>query len=117
MERFHHGTLSSSFYRGSDGGLLVYDVNSPQSLDQLQLWREEILNKSDSMSADFPLVVVGNKIDIRDSMLKSDESENDEKKLTENESTSDNTDIEKASVTREVVKWCLEHKLGNKLTF
>jgi GTPase SAR1 family protein len=35
QERFHQNTLGSAFYRGSDGAVLVYDVNNPESMDQI----------------------------------------------------------------------------------
>ena len=35
LERFHHGTLGSAFYRGAHGAMLVYDVTNPRSIQQL----------------------------------------------------------------------------------
>ena len=45
MEKFHHGTLGSIFYRGTHGALLVYDVNSKNSIEQLSSWRDELMSK------------------------------------------------------------------------
>jgi len=68
QERFHHGTLGHPFYRGADGALLVYDVSQPKSFDQIAMWREELLLKVDPQNEipnhKFPIVVVGNKIDL-----------------------------------------------------
>lgn len=65
QERFHQGTLGASFYRGSHGALLVYDVNNEKSIEQIAQWREECVQRSDN-SGFFPIVVIGNKVDIRD---------------------------------------------------
>ena len=66
QERFAKGTLGNSFYRGTDGALLVYDLNSQHTFDQVNLWREELLSKmgDDIDPRTFPVVVVGNKLDI-----------------------------------------------------
>lgn len=71
QERFHQGTIGSAFYRGASGALLVYDVNNERSVEQLAMWRDECINhKAGSSSTDvyFPIVVIGNKIDMRDAM-------------------------------------------------
>lgn len=65
QERFHQGTISSAFYRGAHGALLVYDVNNEKSIDQLAQWRDECISRQDP-NIFFPIVVVGNKADLRD---------------------------------------------------
>ncbi|PPD75046.1 hypothetical protein GOBAR_DD28011 [Gossypium barbadense] len=53
------------FYRGADCCVLVYDVNSMKSFDNLNNWREEFLiQASPSDPENFPFVVLGNKIDV-----------------------------------------------------
>lgn len=64
QEKFHQGTIGTPFYRGADGCLLVYDVTNEKSFEQLELWRDEVFRRIDKSSY-FPLVVVGNKIDLR----------------------------------------------------
>lgn len=71
QERFHQGSIGSSFYRGASGALLVYDVNNEKSFEQLSMWRDECLNHKGGREAYFPIVVIGNKIDIRDEMEQS----------------------------------------------
>lgn len=84
QERFQ--SLGVAFYRGADCAMLVYDVTDPHSLDNLEHWRNEFLQQvsgpigasmmllqqqqlqssallNNSTSAQFPFVVVGNKID------------------------------------------------------
>ncbi len=56
----HFRFLRSSFYRGSCAAILVYDVTSPESLEHLVKWREEILQ----VVPDEPFILIGNKIDL-----------------------------------------------------
>jgi Ras-related protein Rab-18 len=61
QERFR--TLTSSYYRGAQGIVLVYDVSNRASFDHLETWLNEI-----DMYSTFPAVItllVGNKIDIK----------------------------------------------------
>lgn len=71
QERFHQGSLGSSFYKGAHGALLVYDVNNEKSIEQIAQWRDECLNHVDE-DIDFPVVVVGNKVDLRDATNESE---------------------------------------------
>ena len=70
QERFQ--SLGVGFYRGADACLLVYDVTDPHSLDHLEHWRKEFLEQVGGggiggglgdASAQFPFVVLGNKMD------------------------------------------------------
>ncbi|KAJ8601377.1 hypothetical protein CTAYLR_005035 [Chrysophaeum taylorii] len=63
QERFHHGTLGAAFYRGADGALLVYDTTDIRTFEQIEMWRGELLQRVEA-PGDFPVVVVGNKIDL-----------------------------------------------------
>ncbi|KAF9684352.1 hypothetical protein SADUNF_Sadunf04G0109400 [Salix dunnii] len=63
QERFQ--SLGVAFYRGADCCVLVYDVNSLKSFDNLNNWREEFLiQASPSDPENFPFVVLGNKVDV-----------------------------------------------------
>ncbi|KAG8473645.1 hypothetical protein CXB51_036033 [Gossypium anomalum] len=63
QERFQ--SLGVAFYRGADCCVLVYDVNSMKSFENLNNWREEFLiQASPSDPENFPFVVLGNKIDV-----------------------------------------------------
>lgn len=73
QERFHQGTIGSAFYRGASGALLVYDVNNEKSFEQLAMWRDECLNqKGINHEVFFPIVVIGNKVDVRDATAESE---------------------------------------------
>ncbi|NP_001140557.1 Ras-related protein Rab7-like [Zea mays] len=58
-------SLGVAFYRGADCCVLVYDVNSMKSFDNLHNWREEFLIQASPSDPDnFPFVLLGNKVDV-----------------------------------------------------
>lgn len=63
QERFQ--SLGVAFYRGSDCCILVFDVTSQKSFDNLSFWIDEFLIQSAPRDPDsFPFVVLGNKTDL-----------------------------------------------------
>ena len=61
QERFR--SLTSSYYRGAQGVILVYDVTSRESFDSLkETWLKELQVYADL--DDLILMVVGNKVDL-----------------------------------------------------
>ena len=63
QERFQ--ALSSLFWRGADGLILVYDVSDPSSLDHLSSWLSDFLLKADISDPEmFPIIVIANKCDV-----------------------------------------------------
>jgi len=63
QERFQ--SLGMAFYRGADAVALVYDVGDNKSFENLENWRGDFLRQVglDEKGADFPFVLLGNKID------------------------------------------------------
>jgi len=62
-ERFR--TLNSIFYRGADACILVFDLTSLKSFNNINFWMDEFLvNTSPVRAIDFPFVLVGNKSDL-----------------------------------------------------
>eukprot|EP00002_Diphylleia_rotans_P026091 TRINITY_DN5187_c0_g2_i1.p1 TRINITY_DN5187_c0_g2~~TRINITY_DN5187_c0_g2_i1.p1 ORF type:complete len:208 (+),score=50.76 TRINITY_DN5187_c0_g2_i1:59-682(+) len=59
QERFR--TLTSSYYRGAHGVILVYDVTRRETFDNIKTWMKEV--DSYSTHADIVKIVVGNKVD------------------------------------------------------
>lgn len=55
--------MRSSFYQGTSGAILMYDISNRKSFDNLTSW----INEIKSFISDVPLVLVGNKIDLRTS--------------------------------------------------
>ncbi|MHA1596303.1 MAG: Rab family GTPase [Candidatus Asgardarchaeia archaeon] len=53
--------VRESYYAGSSGALLVYDITDRRSFENLNYWVEELLESRGRI----PLVIVGNKIDLR----------------------------------------------------
>ncbi len=80
------GSIGAMFYRGANGCLLVYDVTNTASMGQLIKWREELVEKLGNNLSSLPIVVVANKIDLR------------------NESSPDTT---------EVLNWCKDNYYGH----
>merc|ERR1711990_1289502 len=63
QERFQ--SLGVAFYRGADCCVLVYDVNTAKTFENLDNWRDEFLIQAGPQDPDnFPFVVLGNKVDL-----------------------------------------------------
>lgn len=59
QERFR--TITSSYYRGTNGIILVYDISNQKSFENIQHWCEEIKNAG---AKNLPMILVGNKADL-----------------------------------------------------
>jgi Ras-related protein Rab-1A len=69
QERFR--TITKSYYRGSNGIIVVYDITDRETFDQVQHWMSEI---DAHASADVCRLLVGNKADLKDKRaVKTDE--------------------------------------------
>ena len=62
QERFR--TLTSSYYRGAHGIMLVYDVTRKHTLSQLQQWLDEVEQYCGSNSKEVVKLLVGNQKDM-----------------------------------------------------
>ena len=58
QEKF--GKLRDSFYEGADSAIIMFDVASFTSFENVLMWRQEILRTCGNI----PLVLLGNKVDI-----------------------------------------------------
>lgn len=65
QERFR--TLTSSYYRGAQGVVMVYDVTRRDSFDNLEHWLKEVKLYSPNDGEGVVKLLVGNKIDLPDS--------------------------------------------------
>jgi Ras-related protein Rab-18 len=61
QERFR--TLTSSYYRGAQGIMLVYDVTRRDSFENLSKWLEEVEMYHPGRGRDVVKLLVGNKVD------------------------------------------------------
>eukprot|EP00040_Diaphanoeca_grandis_P014792 m.75181 g.75181 ORF g.75181 m.75181 type:complete len:202 (-) comp24747_c0_seq1:117-722(-) len=74
QERFK--TLRTPFYRGADCCMLCYDVTDKPSFDNLGMWRKEFTHYADVRDeANFPFVLIGNKVDEPDRQVNQQEAE------------------------------------------
>ncbi|XP_069897754.1 ras-related protein Rab-7b [Dipodomys merriami] len=64
QERFR--SMVSTFYKGSDGCILAFDVTDLESFEALDIWRGDVLAKIVPTELSYPMVVLGNKIDLAD---------------------------------------------------
>lgn len=62
--------VRQGFYRGSRGGLLLYDVTRRRTFINTEAWRDEAFK---NLNGEIPLVLVANKVDLTDSRAVSTE--------------------------------------------
>lgn len=69
QEQFHK--ITTSYYKGAHGIVLVYDVSDPKSWENIQYWVKKIKSYA---SESVQVVLVGNKVDLRDEISTSIQS-------------------------------------------
>ena len=107
QERFK--ALTPTYLRGAEGIVLVYDVTNLESFESLKFWIESL--KSNLGENSLPIVINGNKIDLDDR----DVSSEDAKKFAQNNNfkyfeTSAKSGIGVDELFREIVNQILEKK-------
>ncbi|MGQ4833458.1 MAG: Rab family GTPase [Candidatus Asgardarchaeia archaeon] len=94
QERFK--VLRLAYYKGADGGLIVYDVTSKETFEKVDEYYEELR----SICGDIPIALVGNKVDLQDNREVSREEgmkkANELKLLFFETSAKENINVEKA---------------------
>ncbi|MHA2353379.1 MAG: GTP-binding protein [Candidatus Thorarchaeota archaeon] len=71
-------SVRQGFYRGARGGLLLYDVTRRRTFLNVENWKEEAFK---NLKNEIPLVLVANKVDLKDSrVVASEEGEEFAKK-------------------------------------
>ena len=73
-------SITAAYYKGAKGGLVVYDVTSKTSFDNVDNWVSEIKEKA---STDMRTMMIGNKIDLKDERAVSTEEALEKAKLLE----------------------------------
>ncbi|CAK8691301.1 ras-related protein Rab-10-like [Clavelina lepadiformis] len=68
QERFH--TITTSYYRGANGIMLVYDITNTKSFDNISKW---LRNIEEHASEDVEKMLLGNKCDMEDKRMISKE--------------------------------------------
>jgi len=64
QERFR--TITATYYRGTHGVIVVYDVTEKESFENVRRWMAEIDNNCDTQQNPVNRVLVGNKCDMED---------------------------------------------------
>uniref|UniRef100_J3N276 Ras-related protein Rab11D n=1 Tax=Oryza brachyantha TaxID=4533 RepID=J3N276_ORYBR len=77
--RLRYRAVTSAYYRGALGALLVYDITKRQSFDHIPRWLEELRGHADK---NIVIMLVGNKSDLEDERAVSTE---DAKEFAEKE--------------------------------
>ena len=73
--------IRKSYYQGAKGAIIVFDISRPDTFTQIQSWINEMQNQQDSI---IPMVIVGNKADLRESdSVRESEAQDYVKKLSE----------------------------------
>ena len=71
-------TLRKSFYLGSQGALILFDLTNKESLTHVTDWANEFW-ENNGKGKNMPLVIIGNKVDLRDQKddcISTDEAKN-----------------------------------------
>lgn len=73
QERFR--TLTSSYYRGAQGVVMVYDVTRRDSFENLEQWLKEVKLYSPNNGEGVVKLLVGNKVDLENKVIPREEAE------------------------------------------
>lgn len=76
QERFR--TITSAYYRGADGIIMVYDVTSQESFDHVQDWLQEVNRYSSEGTSK---LLIGNKSDRDDKVVSTEKGQEYAKEL------------------------------------
>ena len=57
-------SLTASFFRNTQGIIIVYDVTNAETFDNLKYWIQSIKTNMDSEIENLPIIIIGNKIDV-----------------------------------------------------
>lgn len=60
QERYR--AITSAYYRGAVGALLVYDISQPKTFESVERWLKELRDHAD---ANIVIMLVGNKCDLK----------------------------------------------------
>ena len=59
-------SITSAYYKGANGALLVYDVTNQSTFNNIERWYNEI---RDFSSKDIQIIMIGNKTDLKDNIV------------------------------------------------
>lgn len=65
--------INSIFYRGADACILVFDLTTYLSFLNIEFWMDEfLLNTSPAKAHEFPFLLIGNKVDLKNKCMVND---------------------------------------------
>jgi len=56
-------SITRSYYKGSIGGIIVYDITSKESFENIKMWLEDI---EQCASEEMVIILIGNKADLEE---------------------------------------------------
>ncbi|MFW9853561.1 MAG: Rab family GTPase [Candidatus Thorarchaeota archaeon] len=62
--------VMKAYYKGAFGALAVYDITQPKTLDSIDVWIAEVRERAETFP-ELPVVLIGNKIDLREEVTSS----------------------------------------------
>ena len=68
-------SLTKGFFRNAEGVMLVYDVTNSETYENLKFWLQSIKNNMTSDMDEIPIIIIGNKIDLKERELQFKEAE------------------------------------------
>ena len=68
-------SLTNSFFRNTQGIIIVYDVTNAETFENLKYWIQSIKNNMDSQIENIPIIIIGNKIDVEKREIQFNEAE------------------------------------------
>ena len=57
-------SLTASYFRNTQGVIIVYDVTNAETFDNLKYWIQSIKTNMESQMENLPIIIIGNKIDV-----------------------------------------------------
>lgn len=63
LKTHRYRAVTSAYYRGAVGAMLVYDITKRQTFDHIPRWLEELRAHADK---NIVIILIGNKIDLED---------------------------------------------------
>ncbi|KAH0794473.1 ras-related protein RABA2a [Histomonas meleagridis] len=115
QERYR--SITSAYYRGANGAMVVYDITSATSFDSLSKWITEIRQSADP---NIILMIIGNKTDSEDSrVINKEEGINfaeNQKLLFIETSAKDTTNVEAAfnQLIISILDMCIKNGITGK---
>ena len=71
-EKFY--SLTTGFFKNAEGIMVMFDVTSPTSFENVRNWTESIKTHLSLEANNIPVIIVGNKIDLKEREIKTEDA-------------------------------------------